>query len=69
VLDNPLGFATLAGHELLLLDRELPAGLWLWRRVHDDGAARGVTVAWELELWGEPWLSAATRAIRELRRD
>jgi hypothetical protein len=59
-LDNPLGFAALAeGGELLLLDQELPAGLWL------GGAAED---GWEVEAWGaEPWLSAATRAVREWR--
>jgi hypothetical protein len=61
VLDNPLGFAALAGGELVLLDRELPAGLWL------AGPAAGGD-AWRLEVWGsEPWLSAATRAVREQR--
>ena len=63
VLDNPFGFAALAGDpELVLLDRQLPAGLWLGPPANraDDG--------WELEVWGsEPWLSAATRAIREQR--
>jgi len=59
VLDNPLGFAALAGGELVLLDQEVPAGVWL------AGPAAGVG-AWELEVWGaEPWLSAATRALRE----
>ena len=59
VLDNPLGFAALAGHEVRLLDRDVPAGLWLTR--HEDGPA-GET--WALEVWGEPWLSATTRALR-----
>jgi hypothetical protein len=59
VLDNPLGFAALAGGELVLLDQEVPAGIWL------GGPAAG-TGGWELEVWGaEPWLSAATRALRE----
>ena len=61
VLDNPLGFARLGGEELVLLDRELPAGLWL----AGPGAGTG---GWRLEVWGsEPWLSAATRALREHR--
>jgi hypothetical protein len=56
VLDNPLGFAALAGGELVLGDQAVPAGLWL----HAGGDG------WELEAWGaEPWLSATTRAIRE----
>jgi hypothetical protein len=63
VLDNPFGFAALAeGAELVLLDRELPAGLWLGPPT--EAGAPG----WELEAWGsEPWLSAATRAVREWR--
>jgi hypothetical protein len=64
VLDNPFGFAALSAEpELVLLDQQLPAGLWLGPPTNpaDDG--------WELEVWGsEPWLSAATRAVRE-RRD
>jgi hypothetical protein len=60
VLDNPLGFAELAGGELVLMDQHVPAGVWLLRH----GAADG----WELEVWGaEPWLSAVTRALREQR--
>jgi hypothetical protein len=64
VLDNPFGFAALAATddaagtdaaELRLLDRDVAAGLWLTR-----DAARG----WELAVWGEPWLSATTRALR-----
>ena len=62
VLDNPLGFAALSEFEMLLLDHSVPAGLWLHRRgLSTDG------FAWELEVWGEPWLSAITRAIRETR--
>ena len=61
-LDNPLGFAAAAGHELALLDRELPAGLWLVRHSHHYGP--DVRFTWELEVFGEPWLSAATRALR-----
>ena len=63
VLDNPFGFAALGGEsELVLLDQQLPAGLWLGPPAAGDG--------WELEAWGtEPWLSAATRAIRERRDD
>ena len=65
VLDNPLGFAALADFELLLLDGGVPAGLWLLRhsRVHPTAT----TYTWELEVWGEPWLSATTRAIRQQR--
>jgi hypothetical protein len=58
VLDNPFGFAALAegdGPELRLLDRDVAAGLWL---------TRDVASGWELEVWGEPWLSATTRALR-----
>ena len=62
VLDNPLGFAAAAGHELVLLDREVPAGLWLVRHSYHNGPH--VRFTWELEVFGEPWLSAATRALR-----
>ena len=63
VLDNPLGFAALGDHELRLLDRDVPAGLWLARHsVHV--AAEPVEHTWALEVWGEPWLSATTRALR-----
>lgn len=58
VLDNPFGFAALAegdAPELRLLDRDVAAGLWL---------TRDVASGWELEVWGEPWLSATTRALR-----
>ena len=65
ILDNPFGFATLGGEpELVLLDQQLPSGLWLGAQVApaEDG--------WELEVWGtEPWLSAATRALRESPAD
>jgi hypothetical protein len=76
VLDNPLGFAglasrfggTLRGMELVVADREVPAGLWLGRHI-DAVGPEGVRHSWELEVWGaEPWLSAATRAVRELGR-
>ena len=76
VLDNPLGFAalaalaggTLGSVELVLHDREVPAGLWLGRHVHVFGP-HDVRYTWELEIWGaEPWLSAATRALREFGR-
>jgi hypothetical protein len=63
VLDNPVGFAAAADHELRLLDQELPAGLLLDRRSHVHGPDV-VRYTWELEVWGEPWLSAATRALR-----
>lgn len=65
VLDNPLGFAALvesADAELRLLDREVAAGLWLVRQGTYVGAV--VAHSWELDVWGEPWLSAATRALR-----
>ena len=65
VLDNPPGFASLAGGELTLLDREVPGGLWL---AGPAAGAHGVADEWQLEVWGaEPWLSAATRAVREGR--
>ena len=66
-LDNPLGFAALAAApELVLLDQQLPAGLSLVR--HDGEPPGPAHERWELEVWGaEPWLSAATRAIREWR--
>jgi Asp-tRNA(Asn)/Glu-tRNA(Gln) amidotransferase A subunit family amidase len=67
VLDNPLGFAALAHHELVLLDRELPAGLTLTHRTHAHGD-EPTRYTWTLEAWGtEPWLSATTRALRESR--
>jgi hypothetical protein len=71
VLDNPLGFATLAQFELILLDREMPAGLWLGRHSHHYGPGwKTIEYTWELEVWGtEPWLSAATRALRETGED
>ena len=63
ILDNPLGFAALGDYELRLLDREVPAGLWLVR--HSYHAGPDVAYRWELEVWGaEPWLSSATRALR-----
>lgn len=65
VLDNPLGFASLADSELRLLDREVPAGLWLVRHSHHYGPML-TDYTWELTIWGEPWASAATRALREL---
>jgi len=61
-LDNPLGFAGLSGHELRLLDRDVPAGLWLRRHTNHFGPA--ARYSWQLEVWGEPWLSATTRALR-----
>ena len=63
ILDNPLGFAALGDHELRLLDRELPAGLWLLRHSLHPGAAQA-QYSWELTVWGEPWASAATRVLR-----
>lgn len=62
VLDNPLGFAAMADGELRLLDQAVPGGLWLQRHAREQ--AGGVRFTWELEVWGEPWLSAATRAFR-----
>lgn|GEM_PF-5176856 len=69
VLDNPLGFAALAeDYELVLSDAALPAGLWLGRHAHAPPPPPRYT--WELEVWGaEPWLSAATRALRGWRTD
>jgi hypothetical protein len=65
VLDNPFGFAALTERyapELRLLDREVAAGLSLARRAHHMGTI--AVYGWALEVWGEPWLSAATRALR-----
>ena len=63
VLDNPLGFGGLAGDDLRLLDQEVPAGIWLTR--HTYHGATQTQFRWEFEAWGaEPWLSAATRALR-----
>jgi hypothetical protein len=65
VLDNPFGFAALAegqAPELRLLDREVAAGLWLVREGHRMGTV--VVQEWSLDVWGEPWLSAATRSLR-----
>jgi hypothetical protein len=62
-LDNPLGFAAATGGALALLDGELPAGLRLVRHSHHGGRGE-VRYTWELEVFGEPWLSAATRALR-----
>jgi hypothetical protein len=62
-LDNPLGFAALADSELRLLDHELPAGLWFLRHTHHL-ATNHVEYTWELSVWGEPWASAATGALR-----
>jgi hypothetical protein len=64
VLDNPLGFAAVATDEVRLLDRDVTAGLWLLRHSHHFRAVAGYT--WELNVWGEPWLSATTRALRRL---
>ena len=61
-LDNPLGFAGLSDDELRLLDRDVPAGLWLRRHTNHFGPA--ARHSWQLEVWGEPWLSATTRALR-----
>ena len=63
VLDNPLGFATLADNEVRLLDRKLPSGLHLLRHSHHFGPMF-TEYTWELTVWGEPWASAATRALR-----
>ena len=64
ILDNPVGFAALSDFELVMLDQRVPAGLWLLRRAR---AQPSTGFSWEMEVWGEPWLSAATRAIRESR--
>jgi hypothetical protein len=74
VLDNPLGFAALGDHDVRLLDRDVPAGLWLARHPQGDvdatdaraghADARADVHTWSLEVWGEPWLSATTRALR-----
>jgi len=63
VLDNPFGFAALADSEVRLLDQETGAGMWLGRHTHTGLSATRFT--WELNVWGEPWLSAATRTFRE----
>ena len=63
VLDNPLGFASLADTELRLLDQELPAGVWFVRHAHQYGPLLA-DYTWELIVWGEPWASAATRVLR-----
>jgi hypothetical protein len=63
VLDNPLGFALLAEHELALMDQSVPAGLSFLRHSHQNGDG-AVEYEWELVVWGEPWLSATTRALR-----
>jgi hypothetical protein len=63
VLDNPLGFAAIGDDELVVLDQQVPAGLTLTHLRHAGGAS---AERWDLEVWGaEPWLSAATRALRE----
>jgi hypothetical protein len=63
VLDNPLGFAALGGDELVMLDQAVPGGVTLIRVRRAAGAAEE---SWDLEVWGaEPWLSAATRALRQ----
>lgn len=70
VLDNPLGFAAATDHALALLDADVVAGLRLVRRAPDqtasDDSASDDTrdATWGLEVWGEPWLSATTRALR-----
>lgn len=63
VLDNPLGFATLGDNEVRLLDRELPAGLAFIRHSHQQESML-TEYTWDLTMWGEPWASAATRALR-----
>ena len=52
VLDNPMGFAAVAGHQLRLLDSQVTAGLWLARLSHHFGAE--VRFTWELDVFGEP---------------
>lgn len=63
IFDNPLGFAAIADYELRLLDQQVAAGAWLVRHSHHFGRDN-VRYTWELEVFGEPWLSAATRALR-----
>jgi hypothetical protein len=65
VLDNPFDFSALDIYQLRMLDGELSAGLWLLR--HEHHSPGNVAYSWELEVWGEPWISAATRAFREVR--
>ena len=50
----------------LLEDRERAVALNAeFLRTHSYHAGADVTYRWELEVWGaEPWLSAATRALR-----
>ena len=62
VLDNPLGFALLAEHELALMDQSVPAGLSFLR--YGPNGDEDAEYEWELVVWGEPWLSATTRALR-----
>jgi hypothetical protein len=65
VLDNPLGFALLADQELALLDRDVPAG-FSFKRYERESEDGGTDYEWELIVWGEPWLSATMRALREI---
>jgi hypothetical protein len=64
VLDNPVGFAAVCDQQVALLDRDVPGGFWLVR--HSYHVGRAITYEWELEIWGEPWLSAATRTLRDV---
>jgi hypothetical protein len=67
VLDNPIGFVTLADQEFTLFDRSLPAGLTVTRHSHFRGYAR-LTYSWEVEAWGsEPWLSTLAGALRRMQ--
>ena len=63
VLDNPLGFASILDQQVALLDQQVPAGFWLVR--HSYHVGESTTYEWELEVWGEPWLSAMTHALRQ----
>jgi len=65
VLDNPVGFAAVCDQQVALLDRDVPAGLWLVR--HSYHFRKSTRYEWELEVWGEPWLSAATRTLRDVQ--
>jgi hypothetical protein len=60
VLDDPLGFAALAGGELVLLDQSVPAGLWLLGPPPELPAGRADL--WELDVWGRSHGSRPPRA-------
>lgn len=62
-LDNPIGFAALSDNELRLLDRDTAAGLWLGQHSHHGSSSTSFT--WELNVWGEPWVTAAHATFRD----